>query len=65
MQKADSLGNIGLILLIKVVSHGSSLYLRLDKRVWETFDIQAGDRLEVKFQKHYRPKLGPGGKPLV
>ena len=65
MEKAVSLGNIGLILLIKVVSHGSSLYLRLDKGVWETFDVRAGDRLEVKFQKHYRPKTGPGGKSLT
>ena len=65
MNKVDLIGKIGVDALIRVSSVGSGLYLRISNRLAETFDLRPGDRIEVKLQRHYRPKMGPGGKPLT
>jgi len=52
----EKIGTPGIVVLADVSAHGSGLYLRLERRLWETYGILAGDRLEIRIQGHYRQR---------
>ena len=52
----EEIGKIGTSALMTVSARGTGLYLYVPKRIEEIFGITAGDRIEVKLERHYRPK---------
>jgi len=56
----EKIGTLGVVVLCDVSAMGSGLYMRLDKKLWETYGILAGDRIEVRLQAHYRRKHTQG-----
>jgi hypothetical protein len=50
-------GKIGLKPLLRVSRHGAGNYLYLPKKICETYDIDAGDCIEVELLEHYKEEF--------
>lgn len=55
--KLEFLQDIKTSVISRVSAHGRGLYIYLPKDVVESFDIMAGDKLEVELRRHWRPRM--------
>jgi len=58
----ESIGKIGETRTLKVAARGAGLYLYLPKDLREVYGVMAGDRIEVKLGRIYRPREYVGGE---
>jgi len=55
-EEYQEIGKLGVTLLMRVSARGAGLYLFIPRDIRDVYGIMAGDQIEAKLDKHYRPK---------
>lgn len=57
MKTHKNIGKIGLRTLLTVSRHGTGIYIHLPKKICDTYDVSAGDRIEVELLDHFKEEF--------